>query len=390
MKFSKNVVRLGKEYHAHFRFLLALLAFSVFSPQTAPAQTPPYPASQVIEKVTWDFSSLTRLALGSDLWPVTWADDDNLYTAWGDGVGFGAVDFKGQHGSNRAAIGVSRIGGFPTSFATTNIFGGKNAQVRATFVGKPTDILFINGVLYMGIVEERKWMRWKIGRSTDYGRTWTFNRTPFATYWDFAEPDGAFCDTSFLQFGKDYQGARDSFVYAYSQENGARVRKEITDTITMFRVPKDQIMNRSAYQYFAGLDGNSNPLWVTDITKRKPVFIHPNGVGWSVRVQYNPALKRYFLTTWHKWDGSWGIFDAPEPWGPWTTASYSNQWIDASPKFGFAFPQKWMSADGKTMWMIFSGTGIYDSFNVIKATLTLKTQDRTSPSAPSGLSAVNN
>jgi enhancing lycopene biosynthesis protein 2 len=30
-----------------------------------------------------------------------------------------------------------------------------------------------------------------------------------------------------------------------------------------------------------------------------------------------------------------------------------------------------MSVDAKTMSMIFSGTGVYDSFNVIKATLTL-------------------
>jgi hypothetical protein len=43
------------------------------------------------------------------------------------------------------------------------------------------------------------------------------------------------------------------------------------------------------------------------------------------------------------------------------------------------FPQKWMSADGLTMWSIFSvygegakqGIKAHDQFNLIKATLTL-------------------
>jgi hypothetical protein len=90
------------------------------------------------------------------------------------------------------------------------------------------------------------------------------------------EPDGAFSDLAFLNFGKDYQGARDG----------------------------------------------------KEIAARKPIFSDPNGVGWGVSVEYNPGLKRYLLTTFHAWDGSWGSFDAPEPWGLWTTVAYYNQWLD--------------------------------------------------------------
>src|ERR671923_25983 len=46
--------------------------------------TPPYPPSPAIKEVIWDYSSHRQAAPGSDLWPITWADDDHLYTVWGD------------------------------------------------------------------------------------------------------------------------------------------------------------------------------------------------------------------------------------------------------------------------------------------------------------------
>jgi len=330
---------------------------------------PPYPPSTVVLDVEWDYSSLKREASGSDLWPTTWSNDGFIYTAWGDGGGF--------HGTNaigRVNLGVGRIEGIPEMLSAVNLWGGYNATSAASFVGKPTGLVSINGCLYMGVVEQNKWLRWKIGRSIDHGHSWEFNGEPFEKNWDFAEPDGAFSDTSFLNFGKDYSGSRDEYVYAYSQDNRAAKDRY---SIAMFRVKKDKLLNRNAYEYFAGLDAYKNPQWVSNIKHRKSVFRDPNGVGWGVRVVYNPGIKRYLLTTWHKLDGSWGIFEAPEPWGPWATIAYYKHWIDNTPKFGFDFPRKWMSADGRTMWMVFSGTGIYDSINLIKASLILKnTSDR--------------
>lgn len=56
---------------------------------------PPYPRSPVIENIEWaPASSIIRLATGgskrdgSDNWPLTWADDDHIYAAYGDGYGF--------------------------------------------------------------------------------------------------------------------------------------------------------------------------------------------------------------------------------------------------------------------------------------------------------------
>ena len=60
-----------------------------------------------------------------------------------------------------------------------------------------------------------------------------------------------------------------------------------------------------------------------------------------------------------------GIFDAPEPWGPWTTVTAVPEW-DVSPGETCSFPTKWMSADGKTLHLVFSDG---DCFAVRKATL---------------------
>jgi hypothetical protein len=102
----------------------------------------PYPPSPVISGITWDQSSLVRSAPGSDLWPVAWAADDNLYTAWGDGGGFGGTNSNG-----RVSLGVARINGPATGFTTANVFGGVNAEAPATFDGKANGIISVGGVL---------------------------------------------------------------------------------------------------------------------------------------------------------------------------------------------------------------------------------------------------
>jgi hypothetical protein len=60
-----------------------------------------------------------------------------------------------------------------------------------------------------------------------------------------------------------------------------------------------------------------------------------------------------------------GVFDAPEPWGPWTTVYYSDHWSVTDGRdcrtYHHKFPTKWMSPDGKSMWLLYSGLdcGLY-------------------------------
>jgi hypothetical protein len=57
--------------------------------QALASNAPPYPPSSAIRKITFGPEpEIIRQAIGSDNWPITWADDDDLYTSYGDGWGF--------------------------------------------------------------------------------------------------------------------------------------------------------------------------------------------------------------------------------------------------------------------------------------------------------------
>jgi hypothetical protein len=313
----------------------------------------------VIKSITWDFDNLVRLAPGSDLWPVTWAADGHLYTSWGDGGGFGGTNSDG-----RVSLGFARIEGPPESLVGINVWGGKNPENPATFGGKAMGMLSVDGILYAWInMQNENPPDYKLIWSDDSAATWQ------QSTWSFAGDTAA--EFTFINFGQDYAGARDEFVYMYHLIRGGS-----TDSAWLIRAPKNQILDRTAYEWFAGLDGNGDPLWTADIAQRASVFQDPNFVGLT-SVSYNPGIDRYLLVTAHgAWEqsiGRLGVFDAPEPWGPWTTVEYYEDWGGYTGwQNGYHIPTKtpdWMSADGKTIHLLFSGQGVLDSFNLVKGTL---------------------
>ena len=341
--------------------------------------TPPYPPSTVIFDVLFDWTTHDRRALGSDNWPITWADDDHQYTAWGDGVGFGAANFDEQWGPARASLGVSRIEGSSTSYQSDNVWGGKNPDHPATFGGKSYGIISIDGTLYMWVSpgsDAQNYTKAQLYQSTNHGASWT------AATWAFNKSEGLILPT-FLQFGKDYQGARDDFVYIYTNHFKPkllslkeRLRVHIPGEIALIRVPKARMMEYAAYEFFAGVNAHGNPIWTTNLAAHRPVFTDANGVGWNSSVSYNPGLRRYMLMTEHTqtFRGNLGIFDAPEPWGPWTTIKYVNDFgvpvIEAS-TFFWNFSPKWPSADGKHFTLVFTGVGSNDSWNTVRGSFAM-------------------
>jgi hypothetical protein len=143
--------------------------------------------------------------------------------------------------------------------------------------------------------------------------------------------------------------------------------------MVLARVPQDRLWERDAYEFFVALDSGGRPAWTENIDQRGAVFTHP---GYCRRsgISYNAALGRYLW--WQqaagedvdtRFQGGFGVYDAPEPWGPWTTAYYTREW-DTGPGEMGTFPTKWMSDDGKTCYLVFSGN---DYFSVRKAILSL-------------------
>jgi len=141
-------------------------------------------------------------------------------------------------------------------------------------------------------------------------------------------------------------------------------------------VPKGKITERGAYEFFKGLNSNGQPVWTDDISQRQGVFEH-KGKCYRLGITYNPGLKRYLWCQVHpqssdqrgpRFQGGFGIYDAPEPWGPWMTVFFAENW-DVGPGETSSLPTKWMSDDGKTCHLVFSGD---DFFSVRKITLTVK------------------
>jgi len=336
---------------------------------------PPYPPSPIIKAITWaPASTIIRRADGSDIWPITWGTDNNLYTAYGDGWGF---DPKIPE---KLSLGFTVITGSPPDFSGVNYRSptGERTGDGATG-GKPSGMLMVDGGLYMWV---RNLGNSQLAWSNDNGTTWSWSTWKFTT---------SFGCPTFLNFGKNYEGARDGYVYVYSPDNDNAYIPD--DRMVMARVPKGRITDRDAYEFFQGFDANGNPLWTIDITQRQGVFTHP-GKSFRSSISYHAPSKRYLWTQTLPAPGDplfgqgFAIFDAPEPWGPWTTVYITEYW-DVDPGETSSFPTKWMSDDGKTLYLVFSGD---DSFSVRMATLTIEAPPALSPVAttdPANLVTIN-
>jgi len=141
----------------------------------------------------------------------------------------------------------------------------------------------------------------------------------------------------------------------------------------MARVPKERIRDRDAYEFFQRLDEGGQPIWTPNIEARGHVFQYL-GRCQRMDIVYNPGIKRYLLALGFNHSGGFGIFDAPEPWGPWTTAYHAVYWGLGATHY-YRLPSKWISGEGTTMYLAFSGRTydnvIYDAFCVRKLTLEL-------------------
>ncbi|HEX5102886.1 MAG TPA: hypothetical protein VFV87_03695, partial [Pirellulaceae bacterium] len=319
------------------------------------AERDAYHASPVIAGIDWaPPETIIRLAKGSDNWPLTWGADDLLYTAYGDGRGFEPFVPK------KLSLGLARISGSPPEIRGENILAptveaigdGKRAR-------KASGMLMLeDGTLYMFV---RNVANSQLGWSSDQGRTWEW------ADWKFETSFG--CPT-FLNFGRANAGNRDEYAYVYSHDSDSAYER--ADRMALARVPQDLLREKAAYEFFVKRDDAGAAVWTSEIARRGTVFENPRACYRS-SVVYNAPLKRYLWCQTGAGDdtrfaGGFAIYDAPEPWGPWTVAYRTEQW-DVGPGESSGIPAKWISPDGLTFWLVFSGD---DCFSVRKGMLRRK------------------
>lgn len=324
-------------------------------PLLAALSDPPYPMSHVVRKVTFaPATEILRDAIGADNWPLTWGEDDAIYTAWGDGWGFEPKT------EIKLSLGFARITGMPPALHGENIRSTTGERVGDGKKGeKASGMVMVDGVLYMLV---RNTGNSQLAWSADRGRTWEWG-------FKFEESFGCPC---LLNFGRNYEGARDDYVYAYSSDGPSAY--ESYDQMVLARAPKTRLREREAWEFFAGFDESGNPKWSPRVADRAGIFRYPAHCQ-RADVAYHPALGRYLMALGFNHSGGWGIFEAPQPWGPWRTAFFTDRW-DLGDTHGYRLPTKWMSADGKELWVVFSGVhsdrpeNNYDAFCVRRAEIT--------------------
>jgi len=348
-----------REWSGHYEVLRPFLEPIVASARTAaPHPDAPYPPSEAVVGLGWaPQQQIVRRAEGSDNWPLTWADDDALYTAYGDGWGFE------PRVPEKLSLGLARVTGGPQDPVGENIRSRTAEQTGDGRSGpKASGMLMVGGRLHMLV---RNAANSRLAWSDDRGATWTW------ADWRFETSFG--CPT-FLNFGADYAGARDEFVYVYSFDSDSAYQP--ADRMVLARVPRGRVTERDAYEFFAGLDADGARAWSRNVADRAAVFKHP-GRCYRSGITYCAPLGRYLW--WQvipgddtRFAGGLGVYEAPEPWGPWRTVYFTQRW-DVGPGESGSFPTKWMSPDGRMLHLVFSGD---DSFSVRRADLWLAEDGR--------------
>lgn len=328
-------------------------AAALFAPEES---APPVPASPVIAGITFaPADSVVCSAMDSDNWPLTWGDDGKLYTAYGDGRGFE------PYTDRKLSLGFASVQGTPPNHTGVNIRSTTGEREGDGANGlKASGLLMAEGVLYMWV---RNAGNAQLAWSKDHARTWE---------WGF-KFEQSFGSPAFLNFGKDNLDAPEEYVYTYSQDGGSAY--EPSDGVILARVKLKKIRERKDWEFFAGLEGNGKPRWTKNPAKRKPVF-EDKGRCERVDAVWHPVLRRVLLSVSANHDGAWGIYDAPAPWGPFTTAYHTEDW-GLGPTHGYRLPSKWIDARDGSMWLVFSGKNLrgqkhYDGFCVRRMTLELR------------------
>ncbi len=340
--------------------------------------TPDYPKSKLIKSVELDRN---RYHKGDgDMWPLTWADDDNLYGGAGDNLGSPMNFWRIER--DRSPLHLFLVDNLPVDPAV--YCAVPEACPKGNGI-KPAGLLFMDGTMYFAVEcmnygdnpefnRQHNLYGWII-TTTDYGKTWNREATPT----DFFT--GRLCSCHFLQYGKANVDALDEYVYAYFPGVGDDGNSywENGDYILLGRVPRERLLDRSAWEFCTNVDADNNPSWSSDDAEATAIFRYPLMTG-EDHVSYNPGIERYILGNYGFYDDTTGkprpyhhgplpdsvepsqltLFEAPEPWGPWSLFYRDDRWGtygDYQPNF----PDKYMREDGLEMCMVSAGT--FDDYN---------------------------
>lgn len=345
-----------------------------------------------------------------DTHPQTWADDDNTYIGTGDPLWIdenGVAKTPGDFDQSKPAVAdyvFRRITGlvFESLTGDPEHFDIRRENDMTSFIGwggsgpKPSGMISVDGVLYYAVQNLLGWKAPRHGvnsqhgsdctilRSTDHGKTWapcldalldehwkdyspnggvgpwnwpvSENLRTHIRDWEPMFPGNLFGGLSFVQFGKDNADAVDGYVYAVSGDhwdNGSELR--------LGRVPKDKIMDRSAWE-FAIPHEDGSVEWTEWLVRSEPILAIERHVSLPEMV-YLTGEKKYLLLTWAmhqdfttKKGSELTVLESDHPWGPFRLVHYEWMWYNSEAgHYCPRVPLKWFDQEKLEGYLLYSG-----------------------------------
>jgi len=316
------------------------------------------PKSKVIRGFTWvgDHVPYPEKDIYGDTYPITWADDGELYASAGDP----------NDKDKKDGLVIDKFAGTPPDYKITHV----NLMPDYTGLGgygvKPSGMICVKGTLYLAFQNmllgqtPPHSLRSQHGSDAhivfSYTKGWMWSPTranipkPMFPGYKFGGP-------SFVQHGKDNDTARDDFVYAVSSDqwdNGSNLR--------LGRVPQDEIIRPESWQWVGAWNSDGFPVWTHKLDDSLPILSIYKHVGLPEMV-YLADIRRYLLLTWRlreDFNPDTGtdllILESPEPWGPFSLVHYEELWegVPFTP-YCPRVPLKWMEPGHRSGWIQFSG-----------------------------------
>lgn len=323
-----------------------------------PLDTFPDLHDQKIMGIDFYKSTLTSYGQGSDQWPLTWGKDGDIYSAWGDGKGW--IKLKDE---SKGFIGVTRIKGTPPAVKGIDLWQEDSVN------RKPLALVAFDRKIFLFYDQKKdSWDGSYVALSEDEGHTWQFNDTEPV----FSLSQNGLKVVGIAQFGPGYTGVPENidknFLYFYLSGRTDGKKNDGKD-IWLARVRPEQMVEPEAYEFFAGVH-NGYPLWSYKESDKIAVLHDDHGMGYHVSVSFNKPLQRFLLAK-SSQISHLGIWEGASPWGPWINI-YNKKFLDDHWKFTYMISPKWISTDGRVLWMTFSGWPEEDRINFIRAELLLK------------------
>lgn len=377
-----------------FPVLLTVTGTLLFPPDAVSAESSGRTADRPVKVVGIqrldDTAGKTGKDGSGDNWHMTWAENDKQYASLCDGIGFSGVPGDTGEYKNTRVYAITGqppnhrfeyLPGYPDLFGPTMRFYGFG-------------IIALDGSIYNFASTPRErftatpWTAFvgaKLTYSPDNGKTWkNQDGTPLRwedwqernrenmVFWE--EDGGAFSLLTVLQMGKNYRQNRDGYVYVYAPNGNA---EGTMNQLVMFRVPKDKVLDRSAYEHFVSRNPDGTANWSPDMAERGLVHTFPSGwvnsktvcpYAWHPSVVYVKPLGQYLMANWGMGTdetGQWfrkpsylGFWTAPKPWGPWTQVHEETAWVvHGDTKNRNYQPQispKWIAPDGRSFWLVWT------------------------------------